>query len=161
MKYLVLIIMILSSGLYSQSLITRNYTDDSLLSGLEYKFIYTEKKLFIFDTLIYFDNPENIKRFVKEKDITLPANLDAINFTENALALVAYSGVDCHSGFIISFLKDPLNKKFVFDISIMYGGCRAGGLNFTKWALIPKLPKDFTIAAHIHVVYEKDWKQEK
>lgn len=154
-KLLTAIFIILSSGiLFSQS---QNSPDDSLISGLEYKFIFSEEKLFIFDTLIYFDNPESIKKFVKEKDITIPANLDAIDFSESVLALVAYSGVDCHSGFIISFLKDPANKRYVFDISVMYGGCRAGGKNYTKWALIPKLPADYSIYFHRHIVYERDW----
>lgn len=161
-KYIAVLLIIFDIGfLYSHDLFKKHSKDDSLLSGLEYKFIYSEEKLFLFDTLIYFDNTKVIKSFAKENDITIPASLDTIDFTQSALALVAYSGVDCHSGFIISFIKDPANKRYVFDISVMYGGCRAGGKNYTKWALIPKLPKDYTIILRSHVVYEKDWEQEK
>ena len=98
---------------------------------------------------------------MKEKNIKNPANLDAVDFTENALVLLAYSGVDCHSGFIIRLVNDRKNKLYVFDISVMYGGCRAGGMNYTRWALVPRLPKDYSIMFYKHIVYEKDWENDK
>ncbi len=141
---------------FSQDSVKHYNPYDSLLSGLKYTFIYTEEKQIFTDTLFYFDNPKDINRFVRENKISMPANLDAIDYNENALTLVAYSGEDCHSGFIFSLLNDPRNFQYVFDLSVMYGGCHAGGKNYTKWALIPKLPEDYSIILYRHVVYERD-----
>lgn len=150
-----------NNAAFSQDSVKHYNPYDSLLSGLKYSFIYTEEKQIFTDTLFYFDDPKTLKSFVKDNDISMPANLDAIDFTESALALVAYSGEDCHSGFIFSLLNDPRNKQYVFDLSVMYGGCHAYGNNYTKWALIPKLPRGYSIILYRHVIYERDWESDK
>jgi hypothetical protein len=81
---------------------------DSVLTRVEYKFAGNEEKRYMFDSLLYFNSYDSVKNFVKSKNFTGPSGLSGINFSDSALVLVGYRGVDCHSSFDIKMLRDSL-----------------------------------------------------
>lgn len=124
----------------------------------EYRFAGIEENLYPFDSLLYFDNADSVKSFVKNRRADGPNDLDKINFRDSALILVEYQGTDCHAGFIISLIDEMDIQRFLFDVKVMYGGCRAAGMRFVKWFVIPKLPEGYSITYHTYVEYERDYK---
>src|SRR5688572_26317670 len=100
MKYIYIIIFLLAQGIsYSgEDTTVINFYErlDSVLSRIDYNFAGTDDKLWI-DSLTYFDNYDSVNSFVNRKNANGPFNMSNINFTDSALILVNYSGVDCHS----------------------------------------------------------------
>lgn len=163
MRYIVLIVMLFSvSAACSHNTWSINdlkpspFLDSTASYG--YRFAGIEENLYPFDSLLYFDNADSVKSFVKNKRAEGPDNLDKITFNDSALILVEYQGTDCHAGFIIRLIDEMDLQRFVFDVKVMYGGCRAAGRRYVKWFVIPKLPAGYSIIYHTHVEYERDYR---
>jgi hypothetical protein len=112
---------------------------------IKFSFAGHEERLFLTDSLLYFDNYDSLKSFLARKDSDGPWNPEKMNFYDSAFILVAYHGVDCHSAFDIKLIDDPVLQKYVFTVKVIYGGCRAGGRRFVHWIKIPKLPDGYSI----------------
>jgi hypothetical protein len=127
---------------------------NSGFTEIKFEFAGAENKMFLIDSVTYFDNPDSVKSFIKHKNAGGPFSLDKFNFSDSALILVTYRGVDCHSGFDIKLLDDTELKEYRFTVKVIYGGCRAGGRRFLYWYRIPKLPEGYKISYHWY--YDKN-----
>lgn len=142
MKHLYLFILLaLPLNLYSQC--------DSISYSI-FSFSGSEDNPFIIDSLVYFDNKDSVKHFIKKSDANGPVNLSGINFEENGLILVPYQGTDCHSKFDFTLYRDFCVKEYVLSLKIIYGGCRAGGMKQLRWLKIPKLPEGYKTTYRIY-----------
>ena len=158
MKYFYFIFLFIANGvLHSQSDSVLNlylYPQPDSISFKFFRFCGAEKNPFLSDSLIYFDNADSVKNFVKRKNARGPFQFDNMNFTDTALILVAYHGVDCHSRFDINLIDDIEFREYKFTVKVIYGGCRAGGRYYIWWAKIPKLPEGYKITYHWY--YDED-----
>lgn len=67
-----------------------------------------------------------------------------VDFDKETVVAFNYRGMDCHSRFRFAMLDDSINMRRSFNITIIYGGCRAGGHSYDSWLIMPKLPEGFT-----------------
>ncbi|HEX2788057.1 MAG TPA: hypothetical protein VHP32_09145 [Ignavibacteria bacterium] len=120
------------------------------------------KYYMLYNKLFVFTRKHDLNRFLDTTGIGGPVKWDGteIDFNENTLVLFAYHGVDCHSKFRFGFGENDDLKTYFIRVKIFYGGCRAGGRYYEKWALIPKLPEGYevnistTVIDEIHKKYE-------
>jgi hypothetical protein len=168
MRYIFFFLALLSQGiLFSQNDSANNTLElyrfllhDSVKSEnigfteIKFEFAGVENKMFLIDSITYFDNHDSVNSFIKHKNANGPFSRDNFNFSDSALILAAYHGVDCHSGFDIKLLDDTELKEYRFTVKVIYGGCRAGGRRFLNWLKIPKLPDGYKISYHWY--YDKD-----
>jgi hypothetical protein len=113
-----------------------------LLNQVDTKYYLFNKKNFF-----VFEYKNDLNRFIDSTGVTEPIRWDGqgIDFNKNSLVLFKYHGVDCHSRFKFGFGENDDLKTYFIRISILYGGCRAGGRYYETWALIPKLPEGYEV----------------
>lgn len=92
---------------------------------------------------IAFRNKMELKLFADSNKFDLPDRYNEINDPTTSIALISYSGIDCHSSFNFRFERDDAEKTYRLFIYIMNGGCRAGGNNYTRWISFSKIPEDY------------------
>lgn len=73
------------------------------------------------------------------------ADLPMIDFNKYSLIGKYTSGGGCSVSYTRQVFRDEKNKKYIYEISAEYSGtCRMLIINI-NWALIPKIPKGYTI----------------
>lgn len=85
-----------------------------------------------------FNSACEIRKFWDTTQSLTPVIIDEINFNDYSVVLLNYHGIDCHSRFTFDFAQNDKSRKAWVIITIYYGGCRAAGLFYSNWALIPK-----------------------
>lgn len=100
-----------------------------------------------YDKMFIFEYKNDLNRFLDSTGIEAPAKWDGeeIDFNKNTLVLFSYHGMDCHSKFRFGFGENDFLKSYFIRLTIIYGGCRAGGRFYDRWALIPKLPEGYEV----------------
>ncbi len=125
-------------SLYSQAFNDSSETNLKIINFSDTKFYYFKSwEMFVFKT------KKDTERFIDSTKSVAPIGFDKIDFENNTLVLFSYHGGDCHATFSYGFKHDDAAKTFTVKVYDFYGGCRAGGLFKTDWALIPKLPEDY------------------
>jgi hypothetical protein len=124
---------------------------DSLDGGLKYKaFDFKDGSAFNGEPVVI-RNAGEYKKLLEETPYKVELLID---FEKNTLVCFSYAGTDCHSTFRFKLERDDINKQFVYNVYIFYGGCRAGGHNFDRWSVIPKLPDDYSFTVKSHRINE-------
>ncbi len=154
---LLFFIMLLSSESFGQEDSTKDFINDYFnlhsedtdstydlklqlagFSNVKYYYLKTSE-------ILAFKYLNNVNEFVDSTKSSPPFGLDKIDFNKNSLVLFNYHGGDCHAKFKFRYTKDDEAKVLTVKIFDYYGGCRAGGRDFTNWAVIPKLPEDYKV----------------
>lgn len=105
---------------------------------------------------IAFRNKTEAKIFADSNKFGLPVGFDYFNDTTKTLAIINYSGIDCHSNFDFKFERDDAEMTYRLYVYIRDGGCRAGGKNYTSWVSFTKKPDDYRFEV-IEAVIKKQY----
>lgn len=149
---------LLSLNIFSANTTIDNYTP--LISEEQFTdslpvvimtFAGSEKNPYFVDSLHYFESIDSAEGFMKYKNLSGPveSSLDTENY---ALLLAAYRGGDCLAKFEINLFDNPETKEYIFNVKVIYGGCRAGGKSYLNWFKIPKLPEGYKLKYHRYYV---------
>lgn len=114
------------------------------------------KYYMIRENLFVFTDQNDLNKFIDTTAIGGPITWDGseIDFNKNTLVLFGYHGMDCHSKFRFGLGENHDLKTYFIRVKILYGGCRAGGYFYEKWALIPKLPEGYEVNISTTVIDE-------
>ena len=128
---------------------------DSLDTNIQVLNFSNTKFFHLKDSIIYsFTSKTDVEKFADSTSSIFPVRLDEIDFEKNTLVLMIFSGVDCHSKFRLHYHKDDEAKTVTLGVSVIYGGCRAGGRYFTTWTLIPKLEEGYVLKGRERILEE-------
>lgn len=146
LAYISLLLILVCCPAYAQ-----DTTADSLDGGLSFR-AFDFKNSFAFNRGNKIINSDSAYKELLER---MPYKVELlIDFDKNTLVCFNYRGIDCHSTFRFKLEADDINKQFVYNIYIFYGGCRAGGYSYDRWSVIPKLPDDYTFIVKTHTIDE-------
>ncbi len=91
----------------------------------------------------------NDSEFAVIKSSCSSLNFPQINFNDSTL-LAKTITIGCEDEIEGHINKDDLNQKYIYNIEIQRGLCKVAAV-VSNWALVPKLPNDFTV--EFYVIY--------
>jgi len=99
-----------------------------------------------------YNSAYSIKKYCDSMPSLPPRNLDKIDFSKSSVVMLNFHGGDCHAQFKIEYAKNIQEKTIDINIFDHYGGCRAGGRHFSRWAIIPKPEEGYMVYANFIMV---------
>ena len=103
-----------------------------------------------YDEIVFRDN-DSFQEFGDTVRIYL-ANLDCdtamlpvIDFSKYSLLSKSTNGGGCSATYQRKVLKDTKNRKIIYEISVDYEGVCDMLLGSRNWAIIPKIPDNYTV----------------
>ena len=91
----------------------------------------------------------NDSEFTVIESLCSSLNFPQINFNDSSL-LAKTITIGCDDEIEGRIYKDDLNQKYIYNIEIQRGLCKVAAV-VSNWALVPKLPNDFTV--EFNVIY--------
>ncbi len=144
---LILLLLLITTSGYSQKMNDDYLIKDTTVSELKLLNFVEVPYYFIMDkALVQFQSNADIKRFSDTMKVELPQMFNEFDPEKNTMAIISYSGIDCHSWFKFEFLKLDDDRSYKIYVTIRSGECRAGGNNYTRWVSVPKLPVGYSLS---------------
>lgn len=128
-----------NDSLYRAAVNDSSETVLNILNSSNTKFYYFKNS----DYLV-FRSKDAVQKFIDSSGSNTPFGFETFDFDNKTLVLISYHGGDCHATFRYGYKRADNEKKIQLKVYVFYGGCRAGGTYMTDWAVIPKLPDDYT-----------------
>ena len=91
----------------------------------------------------------NDSEFTVIESLCSSLNFPPINFNDSPL-LPKTITIGCEDEIEGHIYKDDLNQNYIYNIEIQRGLCKMAAV-VSNWALVPKLPNDFTV--EFYVIY--------
>jgi hypothetical protein len=110
---------------------------------------YSYDEIIIYNNEDYatFEDSIKIETYGKECDT---ANLPPINFNKYTLLGKYTSGSGCSAYYERSIIKYPVDKTYIYTISVKYSGLCEMLIGSWNWALVPRIPYNYKITFKVN-----------
>jgi hypothetical protein len=118
---------------------------DNILSTCFYGIPNSDYDEYVFRSNDSFQEFGDLVRIYPANSNCETANLPNIDFTKYSLLTKSTNGGGCSASYKRKILKDTVNRKIIYQISVDYEGACDMLLGSRNWAIIPKIPDNYTV----------------